>query len=82
MMNGDTLGDAMLAAVNAAPDKTNRTALFRALGGAIVAHIQANATVTIAAAVPVGIPVAVAPATGIGATTAPSTATTAAGTIL
>lgn len=81
MMNGNTLGDAMLAAVNAVPDKTDRQALFRALGGAIVGHIQANAAVTVAAVVPAAIPVAVVPVTGIGATTAPSSATTSTGTI-
>lgn len=81
MMNGNALGDAMLAAIDAAPDKTNRQALFRALGGAIVAHIQANAAVTVAATVPSGILVQVTPATGSGSTIATALATTTAGTI-
>lgn len=61
-MNGNTLGDAMLAAVNALPagdptkplsDPANvgsqydKQAAMRAIAGAIVSHIQANATVTI-----------------------------------
>lgn len=47
-MNGDALGDAIKAAVDALPDpKTDRTAIFRAMGNAIVAHIQANAQVAV-----------------------------------
>ena len=45
MMDGDALGDAMRAAVDTVPDKTNREAVFRALGQAIVLYIQANASV-------------------------------------
>lgn len=46
-MNGDTLGAAMKAAVDAVSDKTDRDALFKAIGGAIVAHIQGNAQVNV-----------------------------------
>jgi len=46
-LNGNTLGDAMLAAIDAVGDKTNRQALFRALGAAIVTHIQTQGTVTV-----------------------------------
>lgn len=51
-MNGDTLGDEILAeldsAISAISDKTNmsqddRKEMMRAIGRAIVAHIQANA---------------------------------------
>lgn len=45
---GDVLGDAMRAAIDAEPDKTDREALFRALGNVIVAHVVANATVVVA----------------------------------
>ena len=47
-MNGDVLGDAIRAAVDAAVaggGAVDRSAMFRAIGGAIVAHIAANATV-------------------------------------
>lgn len=46
-MNGDTLGAAIKSAIDALADKTDRTALFKAMGDAIVQHIQANATVTV-----------------------------------
>ncbi len=48
-MNGDTLGLAIKAAVQAAAaaDPADRDAMFKAMGNAIVAHIQANATVTV-----------------------------------
>ncbi len=45
-MNGDLLGLAMKAAIDGVGDKTDRNALFKALGGAIVAHIEANAVVS------------------------------------
>lgn len=51
-MNGSTLGDEIVAAVNAltAPQKIDPTACWRAIAGAIVAHLQANATVTVTTA--------------------------------
>lgn len=47
-MNGNTLGDAMRAAVDAVGDKTDRQAIFRAIGNAITTHITANAVVAVA----------------------------------
>lgn len=48
-LNGDVLGDAIKAAVDAlAQPPTDRTALFRAIGGAIVTHITENAQVLVA----------------------------------
>jgi hypothetical protein len=44
--SGDILGDAIKAAIDAVPDKTDRDALFHAMGEAIVAHIVAQALVT------------------------------------
>jgi hypothetical protein len=40
-MNGDTMGSAMKAAIDAltTEQKMDRTAVFRAMAGAIVAHI-------------------------------------------
>jgi hypothetical protein len=46
-MNGDVLGDAIKAAVDAVGDKTDRQALFRAIGAAIVTHITTQAAVTV-----------------------------------
>ncbi len=45
-LNGDDLGDEMLAAIDGVGDKTDRTALFRALGNKIVDHIKANSQIT------------------------------------
>ncbi len=49
-LNGDVLGLLMLANVNALSEaqKRDRTAVYRALGSAIVDHITANAVVTVA----------------------------------
>lgn len=50
-MNGDALGDAMKAAVDAAVSgggEVDRQAMFRALGTAIVTYITANAVVVVA----------------------------------
>lgn len=44
-MNVNIMGDAIMAAVNAV-DPTDRQALFRAMAGAIIAHIQANASIS------------------------------------
>lgn len=49
-MNGNVLGDAIKAAIDAVGDKTDRQAIFRALGDAIVTHITANASVTVTVA--------------------------------
>ena len=53
-MTGNALGDAMLAAIDGQPARSNgesmtdyRRRLTRAEGGAIVAYIQANALVTV-----------------------------------
>lgn len=50
-MNGDSLGDEMIAAIDAAVANADepgeaRTAAFRAIGNAIVAHIIANSQIT------------------------------------
>lgn len=52
-LSGDVLGDAIKAAVDAQAgvDPTDRTALFRAIGGAIVTHITASAVVNTTLAV-------------------------------
>lgn len=56
-MNGDILGDAILAAVDAAVaanaevGSSQRQAIFRGIGNAIVQHIQGNAQVTTTVAV-------------------------------
>jgi hypothetical protein len=69
-MNGNALGDAIRVAVDAAvaanpaANPTQRQAIWRAIGTAIVAHIQTNAVV-------VGTTTAVQP----GAGTAPTTGT-------
>lgn len=46
-LNGNALGDAIKAAVDAVGDKTDRTALFRAIGNAIVTHITTQGTVAV-----------------------------------
>ncbi len=52
-LNGNQLGDAILSAITAAVQTTpaasaqQREAIWRAVGSAIVAHIQTNATVTV-----------------------------------
>lgn len=46
-LNANTLGDAMKAAVDAVVDKTDRTAVFRALASAIVTHLTTNAVVNV-----------------------------------
>ena len=68
-LNGNSLGDQMLAAIDALSDssKKNRQAIFRALGGAIVSHIKTNGVVN------TGITVQVSPSSGTGATTGPGT---------
>lgn len=45
-MDGDVLGAAMKAAIDGVTDKTDRDALFKALGDAVVAHLQAHAVVS------------------------------------
>lgn len=53
MMNGTQLGDEMLAAIDAAvavtqtASQAQRVQIWRAIGTAIVAHITANAVVTV-----------------------------------
>lgn len=88
-MNGNTLGDAMLAAIDAEAPRADgesmtdyRRRLKRAEASAIVAHIQANARVTVNPVVAAGIPVTVAIPAGTGVTTAPGSSTDTAGTIL
>jgi len=88
-MNATSLGTAMLNAIDAeAPRADGETmAAYRlrlkiAEAGAIIAHIQANARVTVNPVVAAGIPVTVAIPAGTGVTTAPGTSSDTAGTIL
>lgn len=46
-LNGNRLGDAIKAAIDAVSDKNDRTALFRAIGNAIVQEIETNALVNV-----------------------------------
>ena len=55
-MNGDTLGDEIRAAIDAVVDKTDREALFQAMGNAIVTHITTNGTVNLNALFTTGVP--------------------------
>lgn len=88
-LNGNALGDAMLAAVDAeAPRNVEtetmaqyRKRIERARGNALVDYITANARVTVAPTVSAGIAVTVVPATGIGSTTAPGSSSDTEGTI-
>jgi len=45
-LNGDNLGDEMRVAVTA-EDPADRTAMFRALGNAVIDHFKNNAEITI-----------------------------------
>jgi hypothetical protein len=87
-LNGNALGDAILAAVDAQVAKgvgetigDYRLRIERARASAIVTYIVANAQVTVAPVVAIAIPVSVVPATGLGATTATGTSSTTTGTI-
>jgi hypothetical protein len=42
-MNGNNLGDEIKAAIDLVVDKTDRTAIFQAIGTAIVTHLTTNA---------------------------------------
>lgn len=44
-MVGNDMGDAIKAAIDGVSDKTDRSALFRAIGTAIVTYIQGHAQV-------------------------------------
>jgi len=44
-MVGNDLGDAIRAAIDGVADKSDRTAVFRAMGGAIVTYVATNADV-------------------------------------
>jgi hypothetical protein len=46
-LSANRLGDAMKAAVDAVGNKSDRTAVFRALAAAVVAEVQANALVAV-----------------------------------
>lgn len=46
-LNANRLGDAMKAAVDAVGNKSDRTAVFRALAAAVVAEVTANAVATV-----------------------------------
>ncbi len=63
-MNGNALGDALLAAVDAlsTSDKANRQKVFRALGSTIVSYIQTNASIN--GVVGVGLSTGTGPVTG------------------
>lgn len=87
-LNGNALGDAILAAVDAQSAKGSsesigdyRRRIERARASAIVTYFIANAQVTVAPVVAIAIPVSVVPATGLGATTATGTSSTTTGTI-
>lgn len=47
-LSANRLGDAMKAAIDAVGDKTDRTAVFRALATAIVLEVQGHAQVVVA----------------------------------
>jgi len=68
-MNGNDLGDLLLATVNTAAGLTlgDRQALYRAFGNAIVNYLKANAVVTVTTSTPgVTVGPATAPGTGSG----------------
>lgn len=68
-LNGNNLGDLLLAAVTTAGVAGDRQAMFRAMGNTIVNYIKSNAVVTVATSTP-------------GATAGPATlAGTGSGTI-
>ena len=66
---GNALGDAMQAAIDAVVDKTDRQAVFRAMGTAIIAHVIANGSSAVAIS---GLPVTVASVTLVTTGTAAS----------
>lgn len=75
-MNGSSLGTEIknaLIAAELAVDDPSVEAIWQVIAGAIVTHIQANATISTTVAA--GIVVQVTPATGTGATTAPGSGT-------
>lgn len=49
-LNGDLLGAAIKAGIDGVGDKTDRDAVFKAMGDAIVAYIVANAVVIVTVA--------------------------------
>ena len=49
-LNGDVLGAAIKAAIYGVGDKKDTDAMFKAMGAAIVAHIQENGLVTVTTA--------------------------------
>lgn len=53
-LDGDILGLAIKSAIDGVGDKTDRDSLFKAMGAAIVAHIQENGLVTVTTACPAG----------------------------
>lgn len=69
------------AAALGAPGKQKLADDCNDIAAAIVAHITANAVVSISGNTSTAIPVTVVPATGIGATTAPGTVTLTNGTV-
>ena len=50
-LDGNRLGDAIRTAIDNVSDSTDRTALFRAVGNAIIAEFQTSAVVTTTVAV-------------------------------
>lgn len=62
-LSGDALGMAIKAAIDAVGDKTDRDAVFKAMGGAIVTYLQANGDVSFTAQ-PVGPGLATPPGGG------------------
>lgn len=89
-LDGDALGDAVLAAMDGEDPRDveggetmadYRKRLERARGRAIVSYLVANTVVSVAPVVAIGIPVTVAFPAGTGATTATGTSSDNAGTI-
>lgn len=66
-MEGDELGNVIKAAVDGLGGSTDRDAVFKAMGGAIVTYLKTHAVIN------QGITVQVSLSSGTGATTRPGT---------
>lgn len=53
-MNGNVLGDAMRAAIEALGSNPSKQDFWRAVGGAVVSHVTGNAVVSSTVTIPVG----------------------------
>jgi hypothetical protein len=68
-LDGNILGDLMRAKIDEAPDKTDREALFRALGAAVVQHLTTAGVVAVTVTSVTGVTTGVGvsgPGTGTG----------------